>query len=347
MKSLIKRLKPDIIYRWILVWGCLLASLCTSMGQESQAGFAFIDHPSSTQQAALGGLNLTSSHDPLMFLANPSGMDSTIVGAASFHYLNFPGGVDIFQMGYHWSSWGNGIMGAGLQYFNYGAFEGYDETGSYTGKFYAREFAITLGHAFSQGVFQYGGSLKLLGSILESYNAYALAFDFGVGYQHPKKDLKMGMVVKNLGFPISSYLEGQKKLSLPTDIKIGLSIKPEHMPVRFHLTARNIKKEERDYFYSFRDSSNDQSGWGESVFRRLIWGAEILAHDNFRMQIGYNHLIRKELSVASGNGLGGFSGGFTLGIKKFELSYTRMFYQVASAANLIGITTNINDLRSF
>ncbi len=324
-----------------------MASLCTSMGQESQPGFAFIDHPSSTHQAALGGLNLTSQHDPLMLLSNPSGMDSTTIGAATFHYLNFPGGVNIFQMGYHWSGWGKGISGAGLQYFNYGAFDGYDETGNYTGKFYAREFAMTLGYAYSQGVFRYGGSVKILGSLLESYQAYAMAFDFGVVFLHPKKDIKMGLVVKNLGFPFSSYLEEQKRLNLPTDIKLGLSFKPEHMPIRFHLTARNLKKEERDYFYSPQDQSDDQSGWGGKVFRRLIWGAEILAHENFRMQLGYNHLVRKELSVPSGNGLGGFSGGFTFGIKKFELSYTRMFYQVASAANLIGITTNINDLRSF
>lgn len=333
-------------YHWLLLWGCFFASLHQSFGQSSQYTFTFLDHPTHTHVAGLGGVNQTATGDPLMFVSNPALMDSAHHGLASFHFLNYPGGINIASLGYSFQGPANGTWAAGLQYFNYGEFEGYDDTGFSEGKFQANEFALSLGYSQRRGVFQYGGTLKVLGSLLESYSAYAAVMDFGVSFDHPEEELKITFAAKNLGFPISSYVQGQH-LKLPVDVRVGVSYKPEHMPVRFHVAARNLRGEEADFFISDQGQIQEDNSTGEKVFRRLVWGAEILAHENFHLRMGYNHLLRKEFAVPSGNGLCGFSGGFRFRVKKFELSYSRMFYQIASGTNLVGVVTNINQLRSF
>ncbi len=217
------------------------------------------------------------------------------------HVLNYPGGINVASLGYQFQGPAQGTMSAGLQYFNYGEFEVYDETGDSEGKFHANEFALSIGYSQQQGVFQYGLALKIVGSLLESYSAYATVMDFGVGFVHPTEDLKITLAAKNLGFPISSYVQGQQ-LKLTMDIRVGLAYKPEHMPVRFHLAARNLRREETDFFTTGAVGAENNHSAGEKVFRRLVWGAEILAHENFHLRLGYNHLIRKEMAVPKWSG---------------------------------------------
>ncbi|WP_228527862.1 type IX secretion system protein PorQ [Pararhodonellum marinum] len=323
----------------------MLFCLHPSMGQSKRA-FSFIDNPSFTKLSGLGGVNLTAGNDPLMFTSNPALLDSTHLDLAAFHYLNLPGGVNVATLGYNLKGPANGILGIGLQYFNYGEFEGYDATGFPTGTFNANEFALTLGYARQQGVFRYGGNLKLMGSVLESYQAYALAFDFGVNYVHPVQDLVLAINARNIGFAFKDYLEGMP-LELPSDLRIGASFKPEHMPIRFHLAARNLIGDEKDFFIPDPANVNAGIGSGDKLFRRLVFGAEVLAHENFHLRLGYNHLIRREFAGSENPGSAGWTGGFSFRVKKFEFSYASMFYQVARASHLFGITTNIRELRTF
>jgi hypothetical protein len=79
----------------------------------------------------------------------------------------------------------------------------------------------------------------------------------------------------------------------------------------------------------------------------LVFGAEILAHENFDLRLGYNHLIRREFVGSGGFGSAGLTGGFAFRVKQFEFSYARMLYNVSRGAHLFGITTNIRELRTF
>lgn len=249
-------------------------------------------------------------------------------------------------LGYNFKGLGKGTMGVGLQYFNYGRFEGFDDIGLATGEFNANEYALVIGYAIRNKVFSYGANLKMLGSVLEGYQAHALVVDFGVNFLHPEHDLVLAMNARNIGFILGAYTEGVS-LQLPADFRIGGSFKPEYAPFRFHLTLRNLQRGEVDFYIPDPFGNSGELPIADRIFRRMVFGVELLPSENFNLRLGYNHLIRKEFETESGAGAGGFSGGFAFKVKKFELSYSRMFYNVPGGSNIFGITTLIKDKRTF
>lgn len=329
-----------------MVLGCFIATQHLSWGQTRRSSFNFIENPTWSKLAALGGVNLTAGDDPLMFMANPALLDSGSTGVAAFHYLNFPGGIHVATAGYNFISGKKGIIGIGLQYFDYGKFDGFDPSGIPTGDFNATEFALAIGYGVGQGTFRYGANLKLLSSILESYQAHAIALDFGVNFVHPEQDMVLGINVRNFGFTLSPYTEGEK-MALPTDLRIGGSYKPKYAPFRFHLTLRNLQEREVDFFIPDPILKGESVSNTDKFFRRMVLAMEILPSEHFTLRLGYNHLVRKEFETASGAGAGGFSGGFSFRVKKFELSYSRMFYNVPGGSNIFGLSTTINENRTF
>ncbi|MHA7130210.1 type IX secretion system protein PorQ [Algoriphagus namhaensis] len=319
---------------------CLLVLIpaLTGFGQETQPAFRFLEQSSFTRLSALGGVNVSSSSGPLFFMQNPATMDSLHENSASFHYMNFPGGINWGTAGYQWAPHFKGRLAVGLQLVSYGQFDGFDQLGISTGEFSAQEFQLQASYARSSEVFTYGGSMKFIGSVLDSFQAYALALDLGVLYRHPVEDFRLSFVVKNLGFPISSYLPDQK-LSLPSDVRFGASFKPKYMPLRFHWTVRNLSAEEQ--------TLDSPESLGRKAFEKMVWGVEILPSENFSIQVGYNQLIRRQFSGQTGSGTAGFSGGLAFRVKQFEFSYARAFYHLAGASNLFGVSTNFKKKRTF
>lgn len=321
-----------------ILWLLLAIPVYQASGQRAPLAFQFVEQSSFARLSGLGGVNLTSSSDPLFLLQNPASLDSSNENRGAFHYLNFPGGINWATAGYQWSPSFGGQLALGLQVVSYGAFEGFDQLGIPTGDFAAQEFSLAAAYAKNTGVFTYGGSIKLLGSILESYQAYALALDFGVSYRHPEEDLVLAMTVRNLGFPVGTYLPGQR-LRLPQDVRFGASFKPEYMPLRFHWTLRNLNAMEQNL--------EQASSFGRKAFEKMVWGVEILPAETFSLMLGYNQLIRNRFTGTTAPGAAGFSGGFAFRVRQFELSYSRAFYNVAGASNLFGVSTSFTKKRAF
>lgn len=313
-----------------------------AFAQFSGRAFGFVDQASFTGLAGLGGVNVSSSADPMMFLSNPALSDSLNQNRISLHYLHFPGDIQVATTGYLMEGPKESTLSLGLQYFNYGEFAGYDDTGFPQGTFTANEFAVTAGLAKTFGVFRYGVNAKLLGSVMESYQAYALALDLGITFRHPHEDLLLTVVAKHIGIVWKNYF-ADYPLSLPADIRIGGSYKAANMPVRFHLAVRNLTGDTEALIAVPRESQS----LDEKIFKRVVLGAELLVHEAVQLRAGYNYLIRRELAAASGPGFGGFSAGLVVSSKKFGFSYSRMFYQVPGGTHLLGISTNLNELRTF
>ncbi|WP_209330574.1 type IX secretion system protein PorQ [Lunatimonas salinarum] len=340
---------PPVIARGIYMIFCLgTLNFCGShslLGQVPRGAFGFGDQPSFTGLAGLGGVNITSGGDPLMFLSNPALLDSADGEALSAHYLNLPGGFQFATAGYGWQPKEGWQAAFGVQFVNYGEFEGFDEVGFPLGTFHANEFAITSALNGTNGVFRYGLNLKLMGSLLESYQAYALASDLGITYHHPQEHLVIAITAKRVGVVLAHYIS-ELPLQLIPDVRVGIRYKAPNMPVRFHLTGRNLIHDSGPSYINTVPLMNDNR-FGDRLFKRLVLGAEVLVHESFELRIGYNHLVRREFADISGRGLGGFSGGWVFRTPEFTLSYAVSAYQIAGSAHLFGIHTNIQSLRKF
>ncbi len=153
------------------------------------------------------------------------------------------------------------------------------------------------------------------------------------------------MTFKNVGFFLSDYTSTANS-EVPFDIHLGVTFKPEHMPVRFSLTSYNLYQGDLTIF----DPDNDillvkeEAGRLDKVFRHINIGTEFIFSKNVHLRAGYNHLIRKELRLDSKSGGAGFSFGFLVRIKTFELAYTRAIYHVAGGGNHFTIGTNLNSI---
>lgn len=300
---------------------------------------------------SVGGENVsTSDYDVNSILYNPASLNEDMIGGISLNYLPFYADVKKISALGVFETEKTGSFGFGIQYLSFGKFEERDINGVPLGEFNSGDIALTLTKSHELGPITVGANLKFVSSQIANYNASAVVLDLGGMFKHPKHQLEFGMVIKNLGFVLNDYTD-ERKSSVPLNVQLGGSYKPEHMPVRFSITANNLNIKDVQYLDPNRDiivqpdgeKTAEEKKFSEQLFRRLVFGAEFILSDNFNLRMGYNHQRRKELRIDEKSGGAGFSFGAMVKIKKIEFNYTKIYYHVAGGANVITISLNIND----
>lgn len=316
----------------------LLSMIGIEVEAQSLEGFSFqsINVPANARQVALGGKNVSSNDkDPTMFLTNPGALNSGMSNNVSFGYSPYFANTNLLNatVTKHFENWGT--WGAGIKYLNYGTFDGYDPAGEFTGKFKASDYSLSITNAHFKNNFSFGASLKYAGSFIAGYSSSALLFDLGGMFIHPEKDFKIGLAINNIGFGINEYTN-TTDFSMPFDVQVGGSFKPEHMPLRFSITLHQLNK-----FKVVEESEGESVSTGQQVFGHVILGTEILINKNLNLRAGYNYLRRQELKDDKA-GLAGFSLGAMIRIKGFELAYGRGFFNKTSAQNCFTLIVDLN-----
>jgi hypothetical protein len=258
------------------------------------------------------------------------------------NFTPFVAGIQLGAAGYAKAMWG-GTAAVGVQYVNYGDFKWTDDAGNILGNFSASDVALTLGYARKEGNITIGSSLKFVSSTIELYQASAILFDIGGVFQHPQLPLRIGFSIKNLGIHAKNYTPTDTP-NLPLDVQIGLTFKPQYMPVRFTLTAHHLHRWDITYYnpdIQKKDLNgniiDNQPSTTDKIARHLALGIELLLDKNFRVLLGYNHLTRQELLVQNVGGMAGFSTGFVFNTKRIQFSYSYAGYHVAGGLHSFGI----------
>ncbi|MCU0448324.1 MAG: type IX secretion system protein PorQ [Bernardetiaceae bacterium] len=330
-----------LLLTWLLLPGAALAQIG---GRQS---FAFLLLPANARTTALGGVNLTADHrDPSGFLANPGLSADTAHAHVSLGLAGLNVGATYSTLTGLLRRGPQARLGLGLQYLSYGQFAGYDATGAPTGSFNAHDYALTFHYSHTLAPFTLGANLKLAGSNLGGFTATALLLDLGGTFVHPRRDLRVGLAIKNLGAALSNYLPSTD-LALPFDVQLGVSFKPERMPLRFSFTAHQLAPPGNiAYNDPALDRQLDNNGnlvsrqisWTDRLSRHLVLGGEFLVHPNFNLRLGYNFLQRRELSLPQRRALSGFALGFMLKIRTFEISYSYNVRHVAGGLSWLGLS---------
>lgn len=326
--------KPAFIFLFWIQAGFLFAQLNDS--------YRFLDLPVGARVAGLGGVIASSTdQDVNLFLSNPALLDSADDNHVSWSHLGYYADVKYNTLAYAITFEKAGTFGIGVQHLGYGSIDSYDPAGNSVGTFDASETAVVVSHSHQLGLFRLGANLKYAYSGIYTYHSSALAMDIGGSFIHPEKELVISILFKNLGFVMSDYSDTSDS-SLPTDLQVGLTFKPEHMPFRFSFTGHNLLHPSENYFDESLNDGTDEPGVVDRVFRHVNIGAEILFSQNFNVRLGYNHQVRKELSLSEKSGLSGMSLGVMARIKAFELAYTFTTYHVDGGRSYFTITSNLN-----
>ena len=233
----------------------------------------------------------------------------------------------------------------GINYVNYGKFDGYDENGLQTSSFTGSEIALTFGYAYNipASDFYIGGNFKLINSSLESYNSFGAAVDIGAMFIDTRNDVNWAISIRNIGTQITTYADTREKL--PLEILIGVSQLMENVPIRWHLTLENMQQ----WQLAFANPNRAQGGldggstpdkvtvFGNAL-RHVIVGAELFPDKAFNLRVGYNFRRAEELRILEQRNFSGISVGFGLKMNNIKINYSYSRYTLAANTSLFGLT---------
>ncbi len=316
----------------------ILYSLPAHAQVAGNASFKFLNTPGNARLAAMGGVNVSLvDRDINFFNANPALAGDTLSGLASASYQSYLAGINQVTFSYGRDFQKIGMITAGIQHLSYGTINGYDATGADLGAYKSGETAIVFGKSHQVNNFRFGANLKAVFSNITGYTANAVMVDLGGVFIHPKKNLTVGLVMKNVGVVLSNYTEFDR-VKIPIDIQVGASVKPEHMPLRFSVTAYNLVASTVTYYTP--QAGNEKPGTLDKVLRRFNFASEVLFHKNVNVMIGYNYLMHQELKLSNGGGGAGITFGLSARVKSAEFVLSRGGYVAGKAGYTFTVSIN-------
>ncbi|MEX0602107.1 MAG: PorV/PorQ family protein, partial [Bacteroidota bacterium] len=231
--------------------------------------------------SALYGSFVSMTDDPNMVFYNPASLPTLTRTFASAGFLKHLLDIHAGSLSFGYAIPDVGTLGLGVAFVDYGSFEHTDASMNILGTLGGQDLALVGG----MGVFldeftSVGMSLKFIYSSLAGYRSTAAAADIGVLYVIPSENITIGASVRNLGTQISAYIDTREPL--PLDVTVGITKRPEHLPVFLNLNFHKL---------------NESQGSLLDRFSAFTFGAEFLMSESLRLRLGYSNEKRKELKL--------------------------------------------------
>jgi hypothetical protein len=312
--------------------------------------YQFLNLITSPRQAALGGKVITIYDDDVnQAHFNPATINAEMDNQLALNYGSYFGEVTYGTASYAYTYDRHlQTFQAGVNYVNYGNFDGFDENGQATASFTGSEIAVNLGYSYNVPFtdLHIGASAKLISSTLESYRSFGGAVDIGAIYIDERNDVNWAVSIRNIGTQFSTYSEIREKL--PLEIIAGVSQELENVPIRWHLTLENLQQWNISFSNPVRaqssfngESTEDKVSFVNNALRHVIMGVELFPKKAINLRVGYNFRRAEELRIEEQRSFSGISLGFGLKMNKLKFNYSYSRYTVAANTSLFGLTVNL------
>ena len=317
-----------------------------------QSVYQFLNLVTSPRQAALGGKIITIyDNDVNQANFNPATINSEMDNHLAVNYGSYFGEVTYGTASYAYTFDRHlQTFQAGINYVNYGNFQGTDESGNLTSDFTGSEMALSFGYSFMipDIPVHFGTNAKLISSTLESYNSFGGAVDLGALFIDERNDVNWALVVRNIGTQFTSYSGTKEKL--PLEVLIGVSQEVENVPIRWHLTLENLQQWNIAFSNPARavgsidgGSTPEKVSFFNNALRHVIIGVELFPKKSFNIRLGYNFRRGEELRVLEQRNFSGISVGFGLKFNNLKFNYSYSRYTLAGNTSLFGLTINFQE----
>ena len=314
--------------------------------------YQFLNLVTSPRQAALGGKVITIyDNDVNQVHFNPATINPEMDNHLALNYGSYYKEVTYGTASYAYTYDRHlQTFQAGVNYVNYGNFEGYDENGQPTSEFTGSEIALSFGYAYTipNTDLHVGASAKLISSTLESYNSLGGAIDIGALFIDEKNDVNWGLAIRNIGTQFSTYNGVREKL--PLEIIAGVSQELENVPIRWHLTLENLQQWNIAFSNPVRatssfngESTQEKVSFVNNMMRHVLVGVELFPKKAFNLRLGYNFRRAEELRLEEQRNFSGISLGFGLKLNKLKFNYSYSRYTLAGNTSLFGLTINFQE----
>ncbi len=339
------------MFRKVICVGFCLAGF-VSFGQiGGKSIYQFLNLVTSPRQAALGGKVITFfDNDVNDAHFNPASINPEMDNKFSLNYGSYFGEVTYGTASYAYT-YDRHVQTffAGVNYVNYGKFDGYDENGQQTSNFTGSEMALSFGYGYNipGSDFYLGANGKLISSTLESYSSFGAAVDVGAIFIDTRNDVNWAISIRNIGTQITTYSGTREKL--PLEVLIGVSQLMENVPIRWHLTLENMQQWQLAFSNPNRaigsldgGSTPEKVSVFNNALRHMIIGAELFPDKGFNVRLGYNFRRAEELRILDQRNFSGISVGIGLKINKLKFNYSYSRYTLAANTSLFGLTIDFS-----
>ncbi len=308
-----------------IIFLALLFITLTSTGLFSQTeipAFDFLRIDPGAKASSLAGAFDTYTDDPNAMFYNPASLSTITKSKVSAGFGKYLLDMNFGTLAYAQKYKDIGWFGIGVKYFDYGSFDRTDENGISTGeKFAANDLMLSVGYSnYIYEKVNYGITVKYIYSGIAEYKSSAFAIDFGMQYHIPSSQLSLSFGVNNLGSQLSSYINAKEKL--PLDVRIGLSKRLEHTPVRLNVTFAKLNESRAKLIQHIKAFSI---------------GAEFIFSDNVSARLGYDNESRQDMKLGTSLGISGFSTGLGM---RFADKY--VFDYSLNSLGKVGSTHRVN-----
>ena len=290
--------------------------------QSEIPAFDFLRVETGAKASSLAGAFDTYTDDPNAMFYNPASLSTITNNKISAGFGKYLLDMNFGTLAYAQKYKDIGWFGIGVKYFDYGSFDRADESGTPTGEtFNANDLMVSVGYGnFIYERINYGLTVKYIYSGIAEYKSSAIAMDFGMQYHMPESQLSLSFGVLNLGAQLSSYISTKEKL--PLDIRVGVSKRLEHTPVRLNVTFSKLNESREKLIQHIKAFSI---------------GAEFIFSDYVSARLGYDNESRQDMKLGTSLGISGFSTG--LGIR-FADKY--VFDYSLNSLGKVGSTHRVN-----
>lgn len=289
-------------------------------------------------------------------LDNPSMISPSYNGKLALNYVGLFSGSNFGSLSYAHDFRKAGTFLFSLRYFSYGRFEGFDEFEQPTGDFSAADYVLSVGWGRRITEHCYiGANFKPVLSQYESYSALALSLDLSASYSSSDHRFSATIMGRNIGAQLKTF-DGTRE-RLPFELSAALSYKLKNAPFRFFLEASELQRWNLRYsdplnpttttdpFTGQTTTESPAAGFFDNLFRHALVGVELDIAKVFFARLGFNYRRTKEIQTSTtGFNSSGFSFGFGVNVKHFQLAYSRNNYHYRQAPNYISLSIDIDQL---
>ena len=304
--------------------------------QVTNGTYRALTDANSARVVALGGVPLPVHDGDLQTAVfNPSAISPEMNNQMTLSYVgDFHLGTNFATAQYSHTFERLGSFAASVQYYNYGSMQYASESGHTDGStFNVSDYAITLGWGRElTDKWSIGANLKYAGLQYETGRAGALGVDVAATYWS-YSNWAFTLAARNFGRQLycqELYLDNKW---LPFSIDFMASKKLDHLPLTIFMGYKDLQHWNKLY-----DDPLDLAGYydpitgeyqGPSKAARfftnlgchLLIGGEMNLGKNLVLRASYNYGIHHDMDVPQDRTLVGFSAGFGVKIKAFQIDY--------------------------
>ena len=313
--------------------------------QVSNGLYRALTDANSARVVALGGLPLPMHDGDLQTAAfNPSSISPEMNNQITMSYVgDFNVGTHFGTVQYSHTFDKVGSFAASVQYYNYGNFQYAEADGYIDGStFNVSDYAITLGWGRElTDKWSIGANLKYAGVQYETGRAGAIGVDVAATYWS-YSNWALTLAARNAGRQIFAQELNVENKWLPFSLDFIASKKLNHLPLTIILGYHDIQRWNMTFDdpLDLAENYNPLTGEVEKPSKasqfftnlgcHLAVGGELEIGKNLVLRVAYNHNTHNKMDVPKKRTLVGFSAGFGVKIKAFEIDYA------ISRTNIVG-----------